>query len=631
MFKSNRFHVVAGVALLTAGLSVPAGAEAPEGEIDIVVATQANGEFRVQTLEVKSTQLDSKLESIRERRDVVAAEVDGKWQKFADPLEHFQYYLDRPTLANGFHSAPSQGNAANLPTIKVAVVDTGVNSAHPSLNGVVLPGADFVGATDGRIDPDGHGTFVASIIASPANDGVGIAGVAPGVKILPVRSLDLDGGSFSQIAQGIAWADASGADVINLSLGGSTNSAVVRSAIERAIANGRVVIAATGNEGWGAPQYPAAYPDVIAVGSVDSLGRPSGFSNFGEHVHVVAPGEGILAATYGSASSPCTDYCYGTGTSFSAPIVSGLAAWIRATRVGMSPAAVKALLQVTASDVTSAGSGWDATTGWGLVNPASALSALSTPTNTAWYQEVFDRYQANRVRGVAANPNRGAYVLDRTGRVASWFGAPLFGSADFGIDGARDIAVMPDGLGYIILDLFGGVHMFGSARALRGLGNPYWVGWDIGRAVDVMPDGKGYVILDGWGGLHSYGSAAANPPRSLYWPGWDIARDVSIASNGEVYVLDGWGGVHGGHPASAAVQNQCGNPYWPGWDVARRIQAFPGGYTVLDGLGGISGYCNAPPPPRSSFLYSAFSFMGFAYSPNYGWMAASFNGTIRNA
>ncbi len=190
----------------------------------------------------------------------------------------------------------------------------------------------------------------------------------------------------------------------------------------------------------------------------------------------------------------------------------------------------------------------------------------------------------NGGRAVALNPSGGYYVLDAGGTVRAFDGAPDYGSPRWGWDAARDIAVMPDGKGYVVLDAWGGVHRFGSARsgAIAGLVTSYWKGWDIARSVAVTPSGNGLVVLDGWGGLHTAGDAVP-PTGTAYWRGWDIARAVALAPAGGYYVLDGWGGVHrsGGAPPLGP------GPYWRGWDIARDLAVTPAGFAVLDGFGGV--------------------------------------------
>jgi hypothetical protein len=184
-------------------------------------------------------------------------------------------------------------------------------------------------------------------------------------------------------------------------------------------------------------------------------------------------------------------------------------------------------------------------------------------------------------RAVAARPGGGTWVLNGNGQVQALDGAPSFGAPLFGWDIARDIAAMPDGNGYMVLDGFGGVHKFGSATALANLAGPYF-GWDIARSLAITADGRGYMVLDGWGGAHAVGDAPSL--GAGYWPGWDIARSIAITGDERgIWLLDGYGAVH---TAGDAVF--LGAPYF-GWDIARDLAAFGdgSGYAVLDGWGGV--------------------------------------------
>ncbi len=197
----------------------------------------------------------------------------------------------------------------------------------------------------------------------------------------------------------------------------------------------------------------------------------------------------------------------------------------------------------------------------------------------------------SRGRGIAARAQGGFWILQGDGTVLSFEGAPTYGSPHFPGDYARDIAAMPDGNGYVILDALGGVHRFGSALfTLANVGGP-WFGFDIARSISVAPDGKGFAVLDGWGGLHRFGSAPAVGAMP-YWTGWDIAKSFEYRPGGGAYMLDGFGTVWalGGAP-------NYGSPYF-GWNIARDITAWPDGlgYAVVDGFGGLHRYGSAKQP-----------------------------------
>jgi hypothetical protein len=211
------------------------------------------------------------------------------------------------------------------------------------------------------------------------------------------------------------------------------------------------------------------------------------------------------------------------------------------------------------------------------------------------------RTPASTGRGIAANPNGGYYVVTGDGTVHAYDGAPFFGQPQFPYDIARGIAVMPDGLGYVVLDGRGAIHRFGSATSgpVSTFVPPYFP-FDIARSVAISPTGQGVAILDGWGAVHSFGDAPASP--GAYWPGWDIARSVAFTPSGDgLYVLDAFGGVH---TSGDAIEDK-NHPYWLGWDIARAIVSTTttagDGYAILDAWGGIHPLGEAPAGPVGSW------------------------------
>jgi len=260
--------------------------------------------------------------------------------------------------------------------ITVGVVDSGVQGDHPDLAGHILGGAAIQGGVvtpdGGSTDVNGHGTHVAGIIAAGEN-GVGIVGVAPEAAILPVRVLDSTGtGANSDIGQGITWAVDHGANVINISIGSSTNSVSVASAVDYAVQRGVTVVAAAGNNhqanpGADAPQYPAALDSTVAVAALSQSGGIASYSTNGTYVDVAAPGSNIWStvpvSTWGSKS----------GTSMAAPHVAALIALILGARGSVAPAAMLSRLTSTATDAGP--SGFDPMFGWGRIDPIAALDA----------------------------------------------------------------------------------------------------------------------------------------------------------------------------------------------------------------------------------------------------------------
>ncbi|HBN08663.1 MAG TPA: hypothetical protein DD435_08450 [Cyanobacteria bacterium UBA8530] len=219
--------------------------------------------------------------------------------------------------------------------IKVAVIDTGIDYRHPDLAGRVIKGRDFINEDSDPLDDHGHGTHCAGVIGAIADNGIGLAGVAGGVSIIAIKVLDSEGsGPLSAVASGIQEAKRLGANIINLSLGDSSNSAILQSAIAEAVNAGITVVAAAGNDGTSRKYYPAAYPGVISVGALDISDYKAGFSNYGDWVKVAAPGVNIVSTMPNSGYAPMS------GTSMASPHVAGLAALLLSLEPDLTPSQV---------------------------------------------------------------------------------------------------------------------------------------------------------------------------------------------------------------------------------------------------------------------------------------------------
>ncbi len=279
-----------------------------------------------------------------------------------DPLRSRQWALSRLKAEQVWAAQPGNG-------LMVAVLDTGVYGKHPDLSGVVLGGTDLVAPGNGQADPNGHGTHIAGLIAAKAGNGVGGAGLAQGVRILPVRVLGGDGvGTDTAVAKGIAWSVDRGAKVINLSVGSAQYSAAEDAAVSYALTRGVVMVSAAGNlRRLGNPTlYPAAFNGVIAVGSSDRNDAVSYFSGTGSWVDLVAPGRDILSTV------PTAGYAIVDGTSMSTPLVSAVAALVKAALPAASSAQVNAILTGTAQDLGAKGR--DNASGYGMVAPVAAIA-----------------------------------------------------------------------------------------------------------------------------------------------------------------------------------------------------------------------------------------------------------------
>ncbi|MES2995438.1 MAG: S8 family serine peptidase [Verrucomicrobiota bacterium] len=252
--------------------------------------------------------------------------------------------------------------------VKVAVLDTGV-IAHPALAGKIERIDLVAGSSDGA-PANGHGTAVASLIAG---NSAMIPGVAPGVELLSVRIAGDNGMSNSfLLSQGIIAAMERGAELINISMGSHGDSALVRDAIALAVEKGALVIAASGNNGLERVSYPAANDGVIAVGAVDATGSHLDFSNSGDEVALAAPGYAIHAAWLDGQAVAVT------GTSFSAPIVTGALAAIMTESGSRNLNAAQSYQRLIAYLNDTGTAGADATTGGGMPDLARALAG-NTP------------------------------------------------------------------------------------------------------------------------------------------------------------------------------------------------------------------------------------------------------------
>ena len=175
--------------------------------------------------------------------------------------------------------------------VKVAILDSGVDRLHDTLDGAFIEEVDLVGGAE---ISKGHGTAIASIIAGSKPSQLGLS---PAVSLLSMRVLDEKGeGNSFTVAQGIVEATDRGANVINLSLGGTSRSEVMKNAVDYAHENGVLIVAAVGNDGVGEVSYPAKFENVIGVSSVDANGRQSSFANYGDGVDIAAPGVGVYTA-----------------------------------------------------------------------------------------------------------------------------------------------------------------------------------------------------------------------------------------------------------------------------------------------------------------------------------------------
>jgi hypothetical protein len=321
-------------------------------------------------------------------------------------------YLARQWYLGRDHALDTFDAAKQLFTVRVAVIDSGVDLGHPELKNRVVAHRSFVGGT--VADTLGHGTFVAGEIAAIADNTTGIAGLAPPARLVVAKVVRDDGSIPPRAeARAIRWAVQQGARVVNLSLGSTRDpsdpsidgfSRVEQRAIEYAVRHGALVVAAAGN-GNDAPQkpwpwasYPAAFPHVLGVGAYGRSGGVPSFSNRDDrYVDLIAPGMDIfslfprpltaLSACLEQGYSSCggKDYKHADGTSFSSPQVAAAAALLFGEEPGLRPDQVSAILKLSADDALPANGcddcsfGPDSLSGFGRLDVGAALDSLHGP------------------------------------------------------------------------------------------------------------------------------------------------------------------------------------------------------------------------------------------------------------
>jgi subtilisin family serine protease len=285
-----------------------------------------------------------------------------------DPITMQQWALETIQAFEAWDTTTGDG-------IIIAVVDTGVLPSHADLEGKILPGYNAILDNDRCDDDNGHGTAIAGLIAANANNATGIAGICWGCSILPVKALDGYGlGSDAYLARGIRWATDHGADIINLSMGGADNSPILREAIDYAVSRNVLVIAAAGNNHMAGNRqnYPAAFPNVLAVGATDQSDTITGFSTTGEYIDLVAPGVELWTTLLSE------DYGKPDGTSFSSPFVAGVAGLVWTLRGDLDSSDVACILKASADDKGVPGK--DSEYGWGRLNALRAVELAKTYT-----------------------------------------------------------------------------------------------------------------------------------------------------------------------------------------------------------------------------------------------------------
>ena len=309
-----------------------------------------------------------------------------------------QSYLDAIGLPEAWATLDSTSHS----TVKVAVLDSGVFVTHEDIqtNLDLTTSYDAYNTTAANLstpesltshvtsgDARGHGTNVCGVLAATTNNALGIVGVGTGddnsvVKLSAIKIADdttLGGSTASSLIKGLKLAQSTGARVINISYAGTATTGPMQKACDDAVAAGITIVCAAGNGSTSTPWYPAAYDSVISVANLTSTSNwsvRSSSSNYGSTCDISAPGTGLTSITNIGTNS----YSTVSGTSFSSPVVAGVAALLYAEYPKLTDAQVKSILYDTATDIYA--TGYDTDSGWGRVNAAAALSAASDAPST---------------------------------------------------------------------------------------------------------------------------------------------------------------------------------------------------------------------------------------------------------
>lgn len=290
-----------------------------------------------------------------------------------DPLFPQQYAHKVSDSIKGWALAKKN----NKGTSTIAIIDTGIDGEHPDLKAKLLPGYDAYGQGKEYKDKQGHGTHCAGIAAGIGNNGIGVIGYSPDSKLIGVKVLQDNGsGTYAAVADGIAWAAKSKADVLSMSLGGPSSSQAMEDAINLAIQNNKIVIAASGNDGDDSLGYPAAIKGVMAVGATDANDKIADFSQYGQHLAISAPGVNIMSTfpTYASGM-PGTNYGKISGTSMATPGVAGLAGLLKSVNPSLTGKQLRDIIEKSADDLGE--KGWDKYFGNGRINTLKAVEMAS--------------------------------------------------------------------------------------------------------------------------------------------------------------------------------------------------------------------------------------------------------------
>ncbi|HEX4776138.1 MAG TPA: S8 family peptidase, partial [Acidimicrobiia bacterium] len=512
----------------------PARTIAPAGDVQTV--TVKNGDVMGEVARLKNDPAVEQVQPDFVRQATGVTPNASQWSQQWDMRK-----IDAPDAWS-----VSEGSSAPV----VAVIDSGVDYAHPDLAGNMwndaagrdgcgpaTHGYNFVAGNCLPLDDNGHGTHVSGTIGAAGGH---VVGVNWRVQIMALKALDNNGDGFdSDLYNAIEWAvqaktvDHVDVRAINASWGGGQDNPILDDAIRDAHTAGILFVAAAGNSGLDndlIPDFPCASRYVLCVAASDTNDGLAVFSNYGRStVALAAPGVDILS-TWCDATvvgQPCDvhDYAYLDGTSMATPHVTGAAALVSEV-TGLTGDQLRQRL-VSSVDVVAGLVGRVASNGRLNLCRALAPNGCGAPvvkatqngtgvtvqiqpvgTATSFHVTPLQPSGAPQLRGTNAFSPLGSYTVNQR---------YVFVVAAKNANGdgpATVVRVTPLKGGYLA-DGFGGIHAFADAGGVTPPppnGGPYWGGWNIARGIAVLPSGAGGYVLDGWGGLHAFGVGSQAPP-----------------------------------------------------------------------------------------------------------------------
>ncbi|MHA7139610.1 S8 family serine peptidase [Rossellomorea arthrocnemi] len=335
------------------------------------MAMQKDKAFKLDVLSVPESEKDEWIDKLNDNPDVQYVESDQTAHLLSSKTND-PFYESQSLLFDQINVTKAWETYRPLDTVVVGVVDSGIDLNHPDLQTAIVGGKNFIHEGEPPLDHDGHGTHVAGLIGAATNNSVGVSSIGKNVKLMPIKVFEGNTTSMSTVIKGIEYAVDQGVDVINLSLGSYSNMKSLEDVVQYASSKGVIVVGASGNDNDDMVVFPAVYPNVLGVGSVDtSTLKKAEFSNFGPSVDVVAPGTDVLSTGIGR-------YINMEGTSMSTGIVSSIAAMIKQQAPYLTGHQVMKIIEDTSQTTDE-----NYSLGKGLVNADAALKYIHTKNRLA--------------------------------------------------------------------------------------------------------------------------------------------------------------------------------------------------------------------------------------------------------